>query len=351
VPPDARITSLVALAGNLTANADARRVVLVRKDGQAVVVDLVKLLLDPASPENTSAADIDMFVVPPEQDLVVTGAVVRPGVYRAGTEARLLEAIAMAGGPGPDSDHRGVIVVMRDGQTVTVDVDEASTHPESEANVRVSEASMVIVGRVRNEVSVTGEVTRPLVIPTLVPVPLSNCLAQAGGLTKSADPRRVQIIRSDGSEETVDASQLVGRDSGSGTSAGKVNDPLLDSGDSVVVGRRYARVVVLGAVNDPGSYDFNEGDRVVDAIALAGGFVEGGKKPRMRETSIIRRNGDKVTLISLDMAQALHGDEVLINEQLQDRDIVFVPQGKTPPWRDIVDGLIGVSSWVRIFLP
>jgi len=349
-PSDARITALLALPGNLLPNADPRRALLVRKDGQTVVVDLTKLLLDPGSPENTSAASIDMLVVPPEQDLVVTGAVVKPGVYRVGAQARLLEAIALASGRATDADHRNVIVVNRDNQTVTADLDQASAHPESDANVRIGEASMVVVGRSRNEVSVTGEVTKPCVIPTLVPIELSNCIAQAGGLTKNADPRKVLIIKGDGTEETIDASKLVGKEGEGGAAAGKVNDPLLTSGDSVIVGRRYARVVVLGGVKEPGSYDFNEGDRVVDAIALAGGFDK-SKKARMSETSIVRSEGGKVMVLSLDMAKALRGAETLISEPLQDRDIVYVPQGKTPPWRDIVTAIVGVSSFLRLFVP
>jgi protein involved in polysaccharide export with SLBB domain len=348
VPADGRVSGLVALGGNFTPNADRRRAVLIARDGTAQVVDLQLLLENPASPANVPAADFASFVVPPKGDLVVVGEVKTPGTYRMGAQSRLLEALASAGGLLPTADARNLIVSDDQNQTQTVDASAALADPSSAANVSVADAALVVVPRRRNEISVLGEVSKPATIPAPVPSPLSNLLAQVGGLSKSADPHRVLILRETGRQETVDVSRLVGAVPPDVAAPGDLVDPVINPGDSVVVFRRYARVTVLGAVQDQGSYDFQEGDRAIDAVAAAGGFAE---KALRKDTSIIRRQGDKAVVLSLDLrAGLLRGDDALIAEPLQDRDIVYVPRERTPMWRDLATSLTGVSQFARLLI-
>jgi protein involved in polysaccharide export with SLBB domain len=242
-----------------------------------------------------------------------------------------------------------VTVVTGDGQSLSADLRKASERPESEDNVLLTDATMVYVGRRRNEIPVSGQVRTPQIIQTGDPIALSAALARAGGLTGAADAARVEIIREEGAVETVDARPLVGLHI-QGTPAPDTRaDPLLQPGDSVLVNRRYARVIVLGAVKSPGSYDFDDGDQLVDAVALAGGF-DSVKKPILESTVILRREGDAVQVIALDMKAALAGGQALMAQPLRDRDIVYVPQGKPAILRDLVQALLGVSQFVRLFV-
>jgi protein involved in polysaccharide export with SLBB domain len=172
-------------------------------------------------------------------------------------------------------------------------------------------------------------------------------LAGAGGLGERADAHKVQIIRREGAPETVDVAALIGQ-APVEAGAAAPQDPLLQPGDTVIVPRRYARVVVLGAVKDQGSYDFEEGDTVTEAIAQAGGF---DPKAVMRGTSVLRREGDVVKVFSVNMRSALRGSEALLSEPLEDRDVVYVPLQKEPMWRDLSSMLFGLSNFVRVFVP
>jgi len=346
IPADARISTLAALAGTFTANADRRRAVLIDEKGQTTVVDLQALLRSPDSPQNMAAAGFRTLVIPPKTDVVVVGEVTTPGTYKAAVGSRLTELIAAAGGLLPTADAGNILVMDENGATRRLDATEAAAHPESEANAVVGSASLIVVGRGRNEIPVLGEVVKPSTIPAPSPMKLSNLLAQAGGLTTAADPHRVQIIRAKGASEIVDATNLVGQ-AAPGAEAAQGTDPLLYPGDSVIANRRYARVVVLGVVRNPGAYEFSEGDTVVNAVALAGGL---DRKAIAKETSIIRRKGDVVQVISLDVKAELRGDNKLLPAPLQDRDIVYVPVGRSPVWGGIVAAVLGVGTFVRLFI-
>ena len=346
IPAEARLSSLLALAGPLTADADPHRAILVDDEGQTTVVDLAFLLNDPDSPINIPATEIRTFVIPPKTDLVVAGAVNAPGTYKLGSQARLVEAITAAGGLDASADPRNVIVVGEDNQARTVDLSEALAHPESDANVSVGSSSLVMVGRRRNAITVLGEVQTTKVVLSDVAVPLSAALAEAGGIGERADTRRVQIIREKGDQEIVDTTALVGQAPAESGAAAPPQDPLLQPGDTVIVARRYARVVVLGAVKAAGTYEFEDGDTAVEAIAQAKGF---DKRAVRKATSVLRRDGDTVQVISLNMAAGLRGSEVLLSEPLRDRDIVYVPAKSDPQWKNIVSLLVGAGAIIRVF--
>jgi len=92
-----------------------------------------------------------------------------------------------------------------------------------------------------------------------------------------------------------------------------------------VAERADRNVFVLGEVTKPGRYDFGTGDRVMHAIATAGGMTE-----KARENSIIlmRREPD-----GLDHAYRLDFSQVMTQVAprdiyLQPGDVVFVPKSR-----------------------
>jgi len=77
-------------------------------------------------------------------------------------------------------------------------------------------------------------------------------------------------------------------------------------------------VHVLGAVVAPGLYQLREGDRVVDAIASAGGFAEGADETQLNLARVLS-DGEQLfvplvgELPALDAAGAVVGGKVNIN--------------------------------------
>jgi polysaccharide biosynthesis/export protein len=347
LPPDARLSSLLALTGPVTERGDARRAILVRGDGQTTIVDLEYLMAHPESPINVPVAGYRTFVVPPKQDVLVAGEVKTPGARPAAAGTRLLEAVMGAGGLLDGADARHVTVIDRNNQSRVIDLEEVIAHPESEANLPVDDLALILVGkdRTRFEVAVLGEVALPKNVPAQESIPLAAALAGAGGLKPSADPHRVQIVRKDGTQQVVDAAALVGATAGGAPPEAAV---MVGPGDLVIVARRYARVLVLGAVNEPGTYEFDEGDLPIDAVAKASGFAP---KALKKETSVLRRAGDGVEVYSLNLKAGLRGSDELLRVPLKDRDIVYVPQGKVPVWAQLSSLFFGAEFIRRVLMP
>ncbi len=93
---------------------------------------------------------------------------------------------------------------------------------------------------------------------------------------------------------------------------------------SVSVSIRYLhrpKVSVLGMVNRPGSYEFKDGDRVLDALSLAGNYIP--ERAKLEDAWLQRIDG---TVIKLDLRQLLEKGDQSQNHTLQDGDTIFIPE-------------------------
>jgi len=86
---------------------------------------------------------------------------------------------------------------------------------------------------------------------------------------------------------------------------------------------------VWGVVTRPQVYPLQDGEvtTLADAIAQAGGFE---KRAAKSQIGILRLVNGKQTLLKVDMNRFVQGKA--INPPLQDRDIVYVPETRTPDW-------------------
>jgi protein involved in polysaccharide export with SLBB domain len=341
-PPDARLTDALALAGGLAPDADARHAVLVNHESRTTVVDLEQVLTNPQSQINLPIAEYHTLIVGPRQAIAVIGEVNDPGLYPGGHGARLTQLLAQAGGL-TSAAATNATGVDEQGTVTPLDLTAALSAPGSEADVSVQGLRTVVVPQERREVTVLGAVARPGVItPAAMPLPLSAALATAGGLTDKADLRNVLVCGRNGAQQAVDVAALTG----AGT--GELEDPLVENGAVVIVPLRVARVTVLGAVNGPGNYTFGEGDTVVDAIGLAGGFTAKGA---LVKVALLRRKGDAVEVTEINLRGGLRGGDDLLAGPLQDRDVVMVPTRAGGNWSQIAAILFGLSTVYRNIAP
>jgi protein involved in polysaccharide export with SLBB domain len=339
LPEGARLTDALGLAGGLGPEADAQHAALVNHESRTIVVDLQEVLNNPQGPINLPVADYHTLIVPQSRAVAVIGEVRSPGLYRAGHGVRLTGLIAQAGGLTPAAALTAT-AVEETGEVQTVDLSAAFKAPGSEADVPAHGFRTLVVPREPRQIIVLGEVVQPGVLtPQEWPLTLSGVLAEAKGPTAKADPSRVMVVRPDGTQETVDATPLVGA---GGVAAAPRVDPVLASGSVVTVPTRYARVTVLGAVQEPGSYTFSEGDTVVDAIALAGGFLL--KDAELRKVGLLRRHEDGVQVTEINLKTGLRGSQDLAAGPLTDRDVVFVPKSSKTNWGQVAAFLFGVGT-------
>lgn len=189
-------------------------------------------------------------------------------------------------------------------------------------------------------VTVIGEVGSPGRINLIVPVKLSEILAEAGGVTAMAGARIKIRHGSDvaASEEEISYSRSQFNR--------EVDAIMVRPGDSVTV-PRTGIVYVLGAVNRPGGYLMQEDGKlnVAQALALSGGTVMQANTGGLR---VIRRNADGTVLdFPLSYDGIAKGSQTPL--ALQAQDIVYVPMSKLKSVFSTSEGLIGQAATAVIY--
>lgn len=110
---------------------------------------------------------------------------------------------------------------------------------------------------------------------------------------------------------------------------------MLDAHVSVMVADyKSKRVLVLGTVNNPGSYALRARERVLDALSKAGGIwrsssISGkggsGKKGLIIRTQNPNTPQESKIVINIDLKGLLEDGDQIANLYMQDKDVLFIP--------------------------
>ncbi|MGH9573014.1 MAG: polysaccharide biosynthesis/export family protein [Candidatus Acidiferrales bacterium] len=165
--------------------------------------------------------------------------------------------------------------------------------PVTKANYVIGPGDVLSIN-VMNEQEVTGKV--PVRPDGMITVPLIGDV-EASGLTP--DKLQASITK-------------------------KLTDYVKDPSVTVVVEEMNSRQFnVLGKVQHPGAFPLNKPTRVLDALALAGGFNEFAKKNKVY---VLRTNASgTVARLPFDYKKVAAGEDDGENVQLQTGDTVIVP--------------------------
>ncbi|MBP7868643.1 MAG: SLBB domain-containing protein, partial [Firmicutes bacterium] len=270
----ATLAEAVSAAGGLRADADGQHAVLTRADGQDVSVneiDIESFFAGGAQGTAPVAQDGDSIFIPEfAHQVLVMGEVARPGSYKLQRGAKILDAIAAAGGATARASLDNVTVYAA-GQA-----DQAGKRAIGEGralfagsakdNPALSPGDMVVVGSRAIYVSVVGRVARPGTYELLSGVRVVDAIAAAGGLAFGADAGSVVLNRK-GSEPgsmTLDADALL-RDPNLDANA------LLADGDALFVPEAREQAAIMAEVARPGVYPAGRGVTLMDLLAAAGG--------------------------------------------------------------------------------
>jgi polysaccharide biosynthesis/export protein len=190
----------------------------------------------------------------------------------------------------------------------------------------------------RSLVYLVGQVGRPGPVEIQSGWTLIEVMAAGGGLGPRAAGRRATLIRRGNNQSVaVDLDRLLIK----GDRAANVP---VEPGDIVMVPTLQNRVLVLGAIRNPGAYDLEEGARVLEVLAIAGGPLERAKQT---EIGVVRHDSaGKAAVTTVDVTKIVRGGAQ--NVQLQHADIVYVPEGRIV-WRDVLGWLSGLNV-VRVLL-
>lgn len=88
------------------------------------------------------------------------------------------------------------------------------------------------------------------------------------------------------------------------------------------------RVFVSGQVTKPGSYPLREGDSLMQAVTLAGGFTRDAHRKMVLLARPVAAGDRRLQVREIDMQELLSHKGASHDEVLQDGDYIFVPDSK-----------------------
>lgn len=186
------------------------------------------------------------------QPFAVIGAVNKPGPFFLDRKIRLLELLAMAGGPDVDKSGQRIQVARVGSRSACADDDTSAADVEfiaynvndvlgGEVNPWMQPGDIVSVLEAE-EAFVVGDVFEPAKLTLKEPITLTQAIAKAGGISSTAKTGKVRILRQqDGStaktELVFDLKAIAEK---------KAEDPLIQGNDIIEVPTDNGKVLKQG---------------------------------------------------------------------------------------------------------
>jgi polysaccharide biosynthesis/export protein len=186
--------------------------------------------------------------------------------------------------------------------------------------------------------SLLGEVRSPGVYPTFGGRRLLDMIALAGGVAPTAG-KIVTIAHRNDPQHPVTVTLVQ-----NAQSLGAQQNPVILPGDTVMVGKAGV-IYILGAVNKPGGYLFDNNERLslMQALTMAGGW---DKAAALSKARLIRKVPDGHKELMLDLKRVLNGQQADV--ALEDGDIFYLPEslGKTLGYRGMEAAIAAAQTAV-----
>ncbi len=307
----ASLLDILANAGGPTRFAESRQIRILKQDGsvqpfdlQAYTEGLTKVALPDIHPgdaifipEKTDTNETSWLKVPPDRAIKIIGQVVNPGRYEWSDEMSLLDLIGHAKGPTGRADIANIqiLVPLKNGETQTAKFNLEKFVKEggniqslplltAGATVMIPELpqdptdnkSQWIRQAKEDSIYIMGEVGAPGRYRFNDDMTLLDILSAADGPTSNADIHNIRIVHRHAPGAKITRLNLaLYFETGDQTLL-----PAVQPGDSIYFPEKNrlwldeskeSTVRVLGAVNQPGRYRFNDRMTVLDLLAQAGG--------------------------------------------------------------------------------
>jgi protein involved in polysaccharide export with SLBB domain len=281
-----------------------RRVLVRRGGGLVDSLDAYDYLLRGDASRDVRLLNGDVVFVPTHGPRVrVTGEVVRPATYEIKPGETIDDVIRAAGGFTARAGRQRIQIERivpperrtesgRDRQVIDVTADQMSAGAETGMPVEAGDVLHVfpVASRVRNRISVEGNVWTPGPLGFTPGMMLSQALRLAGGVKPDVYLGEVLVSRLQ-----RDSTRIQLRTSLRDSTGAVTNDLPLNEDDAIhvfsVTEFRPARYVVIGgAVRKSGRFPFQQGMTVRDLVLLAGGLQE---KAYLQDAEVARLPDDR----------------------------------------------------------
>ena len=186
---------------------------------------------------------------------------------------------------------------------------------ETMTNPRVSVYLRQFAPDPANRVYVLGQVVKPNWYELQPGMRLLDALWLAGGPTPLADLSQASLFDPKSGNRTVNLKKILDTGDMSLNTA-------LSPGAVLLIPESKNEVTVVGFVTKPGSYRFQKGERIADAVAAVGGPTQDAD---LRHVSITRKSGQT---LAIDLEAVLREGKLSDNLELEPGDVILVPQAR-----------------------
>ena len=373
---DTGFYDILATAGGPTRFAETRQIRIIRADGQVSAFDLQSYVdgnsdqglptIFPGDailvPEKTDMNEKSWLKIHPNRSIRIMGAVNRPGRYEWADEMGLMDIIAHAGGPTAKADTSHLQVLSSDDtqQVSSTEFDlkrflerggDLNSMPKLKAGDTVvmpelpqdpnDNRSQWTRQSSKSSIYIFGSVGAPGRYAFNRDLNLLDLLSAAQGPTASADLTNIRIARRGGNEadvtklnlnlyfETGDESLLANIQNEDVIYVPSLNKEWLQKPKERVVR-------VLGAVNRPGRYTFNDSMTVLDLLAEAGGPTVMALQDRI---SVVNRIDGEVHARRFDLVKFAKSGNFTNLPVIRAGDTLYIPSKEQSAWYQFLEGL------------
>jgi protein involved in polysaccharide export with SLBB domain len=309
----ATFMDILANAGGPTRFAESRQIRIIKANNSIISFDLSAYTEGRSSnipnispgdaifvPEKTDMNEKSWLKVTPNRAVRVLGSVVKPGRIEWSDEMSLLDLLAHVGGPTPEADTNNIEIVVPQGNgsstVYNFNLNAFLKQGQSDQQLpEIKAGSTIMVQQLPQDPSdnksqwvrqsseksiyIFGQVGAPGRYMFTNEMNFLDILAAADGPTEQADLRNIRINHRDDMRKGVSKLDLA--------MYFETGDdhllPQVRTGDTIYIpekdriwldNSKESTVRVLGAVNKPGRYRFDDTMTLLDLLAESGGTIE-----------------------------------------------------------------------------
>jgi protein involved in polysaccharide export with SLBB domain len=359
----ASFLDILANAGGPTRFAESRQMRILKADGSVSNFDLTKFTEGKENiempeisggdaifvPEKLDANQKSWLKVPPGRAIRIIGEVARPGRYEWSDEMSLMDLMAHAGGPSAVADTAAIEILtpLENGDTKTsvFNLDEFISTGGSESQLPDVRAGSIIRVNVLPQdpsdnkaqwvrqsaemsIYIFGQVGSPGRYKITPEMSFLDILSAADGPNGDADIHNIRVNHRNGNEVRVSKLDL-------GIYFETGDDELLPeikAGDTIYLPEKdrlwlsetkETTIRVLGAINKPGRYRFNDSMTVLDLLAEAGGTTS---EAYLERISIMNNSCCGSQARTFDLLEFSQSADYSMLPVIRSGDTVFVPE-------------------------
>ncbi|PJJ84073.1 SLBB domain-containing protein [Mucilaginibacter auburnensis] len=313
-------------AGGPNQNGSLRYIRLIRNNKVIKTADFYDFLQNGLATDNVRIEDQDVISIPVYKKRVgISGAVKREALFELKDNETLADLIKYAGGFTPNA-YQGmarltqVSDLQKDVKDVTANT-FANYIPRNGDMVAID----VVADRYSNRIVLEGAVYQPGPYELTAGLTLSQLLKKAQGLKPEAYMERGYIKRTmpdlQKTAISFDPRQII---------EGKNDFPLMREDSVVILGQNLfvsnQKITVNGYVRNPTEIEYRKGLKLVDAIAIAGGFDDQAASHHVEVSRVIKNNADSVATQVVTTYMVNMDDPTDPNREiaLEPRDVISV---------------------------